>query len=72
MEFTWRDPVDRVFGIVGIGALIVSIVLFFYYPDEILMIILGVRVNWLFFGFLVFSGVVVGWEVVNLFSIDGE
>ena len=72
MEFTWRDPVDRVFGIVGIGALIVSIVLFFYYPDEIIMIILGMPVNWLVFGFLVFSGVVVGWEVVNLLSIDGE
>lgn len=72
MEFNWRDPVDRVFGIVGIGALIVSIILFFYYPDDVLMIILGMPVNWLVFGFLAFSGVVVGWLVVNLFRIGDE
>jgi len=51
MEFNWRDPVDRVFGIVGIGALIVSIVLFFYYPDASLMII-GMPVNWQGLAFL--------------------
>ena len=68
MEFNWKDPVDRVFGIVGIGALIVSIVLFFYYPDAVLMII-GIPVNWLGFGFLAFSGVVVGWLVLNVFRI---
>ena len=72
MEFNWRDPVDRVFGIVGIGTLIVSIILFFNYPDDVLMIILGMPVNWLFLGFLAFSGVVVGWEIVNLLSIGGE
>ena len=72
MEFNWRDPVDRVFGIVGIGTLIVSIILFFNYPDDVLMIILGMPVNWFFLGFLAFSGVVVGWEIVNLLSIGGE
>ena len=71
MEFNWRDPVDRVFGIVGIGAFIVSIVLFFYYPDDVLMII-GMPVNWLGVGFLFFSGVVVGWLVLNVFRIGGE
>lgn len=71
MEFNWRDPVDRVFGIVGIGAFIVSIILFFYYPDAVLMIF-GIPVNWLVFGFLVFSGIVVGWLVVNVFTIGGE
>jgi hypothetical protein len=36
MQIHWGDPVERVFGIVIVGAIIVSFALLFLGPDEIL------------------------------------
>jgi hypothetical protein len=35
-EFNWRDPIERVFGVVSIGAMVVFVIFLFYDPGEVL------------------------------------
>jgi hypothetical protein len=65
MRFDWiPDPVERVFGIVIAGAIIVVFVLGFFGPDEILGM---TRENWMLILFLGGFGVGLGWRVVKWF-----
>jgi hypothetical protein len=63
-EFNWRDPVERVFGIVVVGAAITFVVLIFYDPGEILGMSRGYLLGTIFWGIV---GTYLGLYVVRWF-----